>query len=138
MKKKLTLEDELYFVGVCFFVFAVICAYVFLKFILPIMPEVPCFFWKVFGAYCPGCGGTRALINMLQGRFLKSLWYHPLIMYCVVVYGWFMISHTLRKLHIIKNGMKYRDGYMYGALAVIAINFVLKNVLKFCFGIVMV
>lgn len=137
MKKEATLEDELYFVGLCFLVFAVVCAFIFLRFILPIMPEMPCFFWKYLGAYCPGCGGTRALIHMLQGNFIKSLWYHPLIMYCVVVYGCFMISHTLRKLHVIKSGMKYRDGYMYGALAVIVLNFILKNVLKFAFGIVM-
>ena len=28
----------------------------------------PCLFHLVTGAYCPGCGGTRALLALLHGR----------------------------------------------------------------------
>ena len=29
------------------------------------------------GGYCPGCGGTRALIALAHGNLGQALWYHP-------------------------------------------------------------
>jgi hypothetical protein len=131
-------EDELYRVGLIMLPFGLLGAIGVVKILVPNLPSVECLFWKFFGIYCPGCGGTRAVIALLHGKFLLSAWYHPLVMYVVVMYGLFMLSHTLEKIHFpaIK-GMKFRTGIMYGALVVLALNFVLKNVLKFCFGIVM-
>lgn len=137
MEKHKTLEDELYIIGLVALVLGVIGAFLFLKVVLPNMPERPCIIFEYLGVYCPGCGGTRAVIHLLHGRFLKSVWYHPLVMYGAVMYAVFMVSHTLCKLHIIKNGMKFKEGYLYGALVVLGLNFVLKNVLKFAFGIYM-
>ena len=138
MEKQKSLEDELYFVGLVFLPVGILCAFVFVYLILPHLPEAPCLFWKYFGIYCPGCGGTRAVICLLHGRILQSAWYHPLVVYGVFMYAAFMISHTLYKLHIIKKGMKFREGYMYGALFILVMNFLLKNILKFSFGIVMI
>lgn len=137
MEKQRSLEDELYIIGFIALVLGVLGAFLFLKIVLPNMPERPCIIFEYLGVYCPGCGGTRAVIQLLHGRFLKSVWYHPLVMYGVVLYVCFMISHTLRKLHITKNGMKFKEGYLYGALVVLGLNFVLKNVLKLGFGILM-
>ena len=137
MKKQRSLEDWLYLIGIILLILGVIGSQVYINWIAPNMPPFPCVLWSVFGAYCPGCGGTRALNSFLQGRFLESLWYHPMIMYTVVLYVIFMCSHTLRKLHITKCGMTFRAGYLYGALIIIVVNFVGKNLLKFCFGIVM-
>lgn len=137
MEKQKSLEDELYIIGLVALGLGIIGAFLFLKLILPNMPERPCIIFEYLGVYCPGCGGTRAVIQLLHGRFLKSVWYHPLVMYGVVLYVGFMISHTLRKLHMIKNGMKFKEGYLYGALVVLGLNFVLKNILKFGFGILM-
>lgn len=137
MEKRKSLEDELYIIGLIALVLGVIGAFLFLKFVLPNMPERPCIIYTYLGVYCPGCGGTRALIHLLHGRLLKSAWYHPLVMYGVVLYVMFMISQTMYRLHIIKKGMKFREWYLYGALVVLGLNFILKNVLKFCFGIVM-
>ncbi|MBE5883242.1 MAG: DUF2752 domain-containing protein [Lachnospiraceae bacterium] len=138
IKKDKSLEDELYIIGWIALLMAVVGAWIFLRFILPNMPERPCIIYEFFGVYCPGCGGTRAVIQLLHGRLLQSLWYHPLVMYGVVLYVCFMISHTLSRLHILKRGMRFREGYLYGALVVLALNFILKNILKFGFGIIMI
>ncbi len=136
-----TLEDELYPVGLICLGVAAVCLPVFLKFVLPWFDDrhLGCAFWTFLGAYCPGCGGTRAVKALLQGHFLESLWYHPVVPYGVALYLMFMISWTFAKLHLfgIKTGVKFRAGYLYAMLVIIAVNFVLKNVLKFCFGIVM-
>ena len=138
MKKHKSLEDELYVLGWIFLILGLIGAFIFLKIVQPHLPESTCLLWKYFGIYCPGCGGTRALIHLFHGRILESVWYHPLVVYAFGLYVAFMFTHTLRKLHIIKKGMKFREGYLYGALVVLAVNFILKKVLKFGFGIVMI
>ena len=49
----------------------------------------PCFFYQYTGLYCPGCGGTRAVLALLQGHVLQSLWYHPLVLYIAATAGWY-------------------------------------------------
>ncbi len=89
----------------------------------------PCLFLVLTGFYCPGCGGTRAVSALMHGKVLASLIYHPFVLYTAVVGGWFMISHTIQKLSKgrIAIGMKYRDIYLWIALGLVAVNFVVKN-----------
>ncbi len=42
---------------------------------LRLMPE--CYFLKKTGFYCPGCGATRAVVYMVNGRFIKAFMYNP-------------------------------------------------------------
>lgn len=41
----------------------------------------PCLFHLATGAYCPGCGGTRALRALLRGDIIESIFCNPLISY---------------------------------------------------------
>ena len=75
---------------------------------------LPCIFHSVTGLYCPGCGGTRALRLLLHGDILQSLYYHPLVLYGAVLYGWFMVSNSVEYLSRgkYKIGMRYRKWYV--------------------------
>lgn len=135
---KMSVEDALYFFGLITLPICLGAAYFVVDWIVPRAPQMGCIFWERFGVYCPGCGGTRAVQAFLHGHFLQSLWYHPLVMYCAVMYLLFMLSHTLEKLHVpFVKGMKFKEWIMYGMLVVLAVNFILKNYLKFGLGIVM-
>ena len=37
-----------------------------------------CSFRTTFNIYCPGCGGSRAAIALLQGDIIQSLKYNPI------------------------------------------------------------
>lgn len=111
------------------------CRWVLLSWILPHTASSECLFFKYLGIYCPGCGGTRSLIAFLHGQFLKSFCFHPFIMYVFVMYMWFMVSHTLEKIHVqhIK-GLLFKEWILYGSLVVLALNFIVKNIMRIAFG----
>ena len=89
----------------------------------------PCAFNKVTGLYCPGCGGTRATIALFRGQIIRSFRFHPFVLYGFVVGGWFMISQTIQRISKdrIKIGMHFRPVYLWIALAIVLINWLVKN-----------
>lgn len=90
---------------------------------------MPCVFHKVTGLYCPGCGGTRAAVALFRGKWLLSLFYHPIVPYTAAMYIWFMTSHSIQRISCgkYKTGMRYRDAYLWTALVLVAANFLIKN-----------
>ena len=124
-------EKRLYFLGIG--VLLLIGLYIlfkqYTKFdLLSLIP--PCRFRRMTGFYCPGCGGTRAVRALLQGRVITSFFYHPFVLYCAVVAGVFMITNTLQLVvgNKRKIGMKYRHGYLYGSAALLVVNWIVQNI----------
>ena len=140
METKRSIEEELYRLGLVCLAVAAVGLPLFSFYLSERgFPRSICLFLLFFGMYCPGCGGTRSVTALLHGHLLQALWYHPLVPYMIGIYLVYMFSWTVAKLHLfgIKRGMKYRSGYLYGMVAIIGVNFILKNVLKLCFGIEM-
>ena len=136
MKKRKALEDSLYTAGLLFAGRGLVLMILYLKFLVPFLPEGYCFFQRMFGIYCPGCGGTRAVVALLKGQFLRSLWYHPFVMYAVVMFGGFMLTNTLKRLSILPfKGWKFHNWYLWVALSIIIANWLVKNILLLCFHI---
>lgn len=48
-----------------------------------LMPN--CLVNTYFGILCPSCGGTRCVINLLQGNFAQSFLYHP-VLFITIIY----------------------------------------------------
>lgn len=88
-----------------------------------------CMLHLLTGCYCPGCGGTRAVYALLRGEVWRSFCYHPFVLYTAVMGSWFMISQTIERVSRgrIKIGMHFREIYMWIALGIIAVNFLVKN-----------
>lgn len=138
MKKDRDLQQEkgLYQGGwILFFIILVLAGVS--EFLHVQIPVPPCMVHRWTGYYCPGCGGTRACAELFRGHFVKSFFCHPVVLYGAVLYGWFMISHTVEYLSKgkIRIGMKYTDKYLYGALVIIIVQCVIKNVIKAVWGI---
>lgn len=87
-----------------------------------------CYFLDAVGLYCPGCGGTRAILSLLQFRLWESFCYHPAVLYGAVVYLLFMLGCFYRK-HFEKTviGIIPIEQSMYIGIAIILLQFVVKN-----------
>lgn len=48
-----------------------------------LMPD--CLINTYLGILCPSCGGTRCVINFIQGNFMQSFLYHP-IFFITIIY----------------------------------------------------
>nr|WP_296485296.1 DUF2752 domain-containing protein [uncultured Acetatifactor sp.] len=136
MKKQKDLETELFQIGLIFGIIGIGVWMVYRCWLHDVLPHIPCMFDMVLGIYCPGCGGTRAVKALLQGRILLSAWYHPLILYMVIVGGGFMLSQGLHRAGVkVIKGWKFHKWYLYLAIAILVIHFFLKNILRFVWGI---
>jgi hypothetical protein len=130
--KKKTLEDHLFFIGIFASVLggAVFAGYLYLQ----STDTVPffCLWDRFLGLYCPGCGGTRAVLALLHGDILKSLWYHPLVLYTAIIFGAFMLSQAFARLTKFRfgSGVRFHNWFLYGALGILVFHFIEKNLLR--------
>lgn len=91
-----------------------------------------CVINRYTGAYCPGCGGTRAIVALFTGHILDSIIYNPFVPYFAVIAGIFYVSQTLRYLtHGKVRGWHFRDVFLYIGIGILVINCIVKNILHF-------
>lgn len=91
----------------------------------------PCLFHAMTGFYCPGCGGTRAVMALLRGDVLASFIWHPIVP-CAAFFGaWFVISQTACRVSRgrLSFAMHAREVYPWAALFIIILNCAAKNIL---------
>lgn len=133
------LEHTLYMTGFSLLGFIMILGFLYAMLPIPVWKlfQTPCMFYAVTGIYCPGCGGTRAVISLLKGQVVRSFFYHPIVIYGAVIYIWFMVSHTIEKISHgkWKIGMHYRDIYLWIALGIVVVNVMIKDIALAGFGV---
>lgn len=137
MKRERSLEDNLFYLGILFLGISFVAGVLFYYVLLPHLTMPTCIVNTYFGLYCPGCGGTRALISLLHGHILWSLWYHPLVPYSAFIFGSFMITQALARLSHFRyfHGMHFHNWYLYVALVIVGANWIIKNILLLGWGI---
>lgn len=96
---------------------------------------INCQFLSLTGLYCPGCGGTRAFFFLFQGKFIKSFIFNPFTMYITILYIVFMCSHTLSNITKGKTkGLKFIPWYLYTSIAILILQWIVKNILVIFFS----
>ena len=89
-----------------------------------------CVLNRLTGFYCPGCGGTRALLCLIHGDIISSFIYHPAVLYFSVLFIIFYASQTLRYVtHGRIHGLKYHKIYLIIGIVLLIGNCLLKNIL---------
>ena len=84
--------------------------------------------------YCPGCGGTRAVVALLRGQILHSLQCNPLSAYLAVG---FLIVDLRALLHIVRKQpfeIRIPSWYFWIMLIIAALYCIARNVLMITIG----
>lgn len=82
------------------------------------------------GVNCPGCGGTRALINLFKGKVFTAIYYNAFAVYGAVVYGLFFITQTMQRITKGKiAGMKFRMLYLWIAIFICVVQYALRLII---------
>ena len=91
----------------------------------------PCLFHHVTGLYCPGCGGTRAVLLLLHGHPLLSFIYHPLVLYMAILCLYIILRHSYDALrtHSLRIERFYlKPRMVWTMLFIVIANFLIKNI----------
>lgn len=95
-----------------------------------------CYFRTHFHIYCPGCGGSRAVIALLQGDIIQSLWYNPItllfLLDVVLMTLIDIVGHASKGKYAFS---KLRLFYNVGFLVFLVFYFFLRNYLWLVHGI---
>ncbi|MCR5106981.1 MAG: DUF2752 domain-containing protein [Lachnospiraceae bacterium] len=97
-------------------------------------PYLYCHFKKATGIYCPGCGGVRAVDSLLRFQILKSLYYHPAVIYFGIIYLYIMIRIFLQ-IHLKVRPVKEKTVYLliYIGIGLIFLQWILKLIVLIFF-----
>lgn len=86
-----------------------------------------CFFHQVTGLHCPGCGGLRAVHQLLHGRLLTALHLNGLAVLSLPVFAGFM----WREIAGRRRGI--RGWWIWGFVAIMVVFTLLRNLPVFAF-----
>ncbi|MCR5849066.1 MAG: DUF2752 domain-containing protein [Lachnospiraceae bacterium] len=94
-----------------------------------------CVFKKMTGLYCIGCGGTRAFNHLVHLRLFKSICFHPFVPYAFFAYILFTVNSFLFRHNKICFKKLNPFVLMVIGLGLMAVNFIVRNILLFVFSI---
>jgi hypothetical protein len=87
-----------------------------------------CPIYEAFHLQCPGCGGTRALAALLQGRFGEAMHWNALVTLLLSIfaaYGFYRYWYFVRRG--VYRGLAVPPEAVYAALAAASVFTVLRN-----------
>lgn len=85
---------------------------------------IPCIFKKITGYLCPGCGITRCIFAMFEGKFIEAFYYNSLAIVLLIPF----------LIYLVINIIRYIKGETYLKIPTVIVNLLL--IIVILFGIV--
>ena len=134
MKVK-TLDDYMYISLSIVFTLVAIATFIYLYFFGDIS-IFSCAIYDHFGIYCPGCGCTRAFLELIHLNIFKSIYYNPAVFYALAMSLLFIITQTIDRIFKFKKHiMPYTNAYLYIGIVILFLNWIVRNILLLGFNI---
>ena len=95
-----------------------------------------CWIWEHWHVYCPGCGGTRALMALARGQLGQALRYHPPVVVTLFLAAAYLLTQTVWRLRGRRGWtLHYRPWWPALLVGLFLVNCLVRNVLWLGFGI---
>ena len=93
-----------------------------------------CPIYKFTHFYCPGCGITRMLLSLLQGRWYQAFRYNPLLFITLPLFFLYYLDSLMPLSKKRKSFLQALEPYIWYVLIVVFLIYgVLRNLDKFRF-----
>jgi hypothetical protein len=92
-----------------------------------------CFFHQVTGWQCPGCGGLRAMHQLLHGHFLTALHFNALAVGSLPVFGWLLAREFFARRRGVQARRFVSIRSVCFGVAVLLVFSLLRNIPAFAF-----
>ena len=86
-----------------------------------------CTFYRATGLLCPGCGTLRALHQLLHGHLLAAFRFNALFVLGLAVAPWFTLQWARNRVGKAPHCLTVPAAWLWGALAVLVLFGVLRN-----------
>ena len=97
-----------------------------------------CWVWEHWHIYCPGCGGTRALIALARGQLETAIRYHPPVVITLALAGAYLLTQTVWRLRGRRGWvLRYRAWWPAALVGLFLTNCLARNILLLGVGIAM-
>lgn len=90
-----------------------------------------CSFRHVTGLFCPGCGGTHAIMALAAGHLADSFLQHPLVPYTAACFAIFLVWNSAALLLRPIPYVHFHIRYVYVGIGIIFLQWFIKNILLF-------
>ena len=95
-----------------------------------------CWVWEHWHVYCPGCGGTRALIALARGQIREALRCHLPVVAALALAAAYLLTQTVWRLRGKRGwALHYRSSWPVLLVGLFLVNCLVRNVLWLGFGI---
>ena len=84
---------------------------------------IPCIFHKVTKLYCPGCGVTRMLLEILRGNFYQAFRYNQLLFILLPVFIVYFIDYIYSNIKNKKSLLDKTPSVVWYILIVVLLVF---------------
>lgn len=123
------------FIWIPIYILGKLFSYRFFPEVISRNPNFECFFLKVTGFPCPGCGGTRAVVSLFSRDIVSSFCYNPTVLFCVFAYVQFMALYFTRKhiTHTIEHKKIHIEKYLYVLVGVVILQWIIKLIITFVY-----
>jgi len=91
----------------------------------------PCAFYKVTGLYCPGCGNTRSVLSLLEGRLWHSLRYNITPMLLTVLGGLWYVERGFSLFGRPRRLLPRHPAVVIPAGVLLLVYFIVRNIWEF-------
>jgi hypothetical protein len=90
-----------------------------------------CFFHELTGLHCPGCGGTRALHQLLHGNVAAALHLNALLVILLPLFAWLGVRFAVGKISPPPAARPVSPKWLWLFLALAVVFAVLRNLPAF-------
>lgn len=119
----------IYSIPFIFIISAYTLKFFYMKYIASL--NIPCFVHMITGYWCPGCGGTRSMVELSKGHIIKSLHYNPISVVLLINFILMYIQLIFNTHNIKKRVLPENDMYIVILVIVMLFYYLIRNFIPF-------